>query len=168
MVEHQNNDMGEKQIFTIGHSNRSLDEFVKVLKHYNIGVLADIRHFPRSKRNPQFNREALEIKLPESGIRYIWIERLGGFRKGGFEEYMKTLDFQDGLGTLLEIAKEKAAAIMCSELLWFRCHRQHIASTLTKKKWRVFHIYDEMKYEAHRVLREKTNQLSLTFDDKVK
>src|SRR3972149_3001091 len=77
MVEHQNNDMGEKQIFTIGHSNRSLDEFVKVLKHHNIEVLVDVRHFPRSGHNPQFNKEILDIKLPESGMQYIWIERNG-------------------------------------------------------------------------------------------
>lgn len=168
MVEHQNNDMGEKQIFTIGHSTRSFDELVKILKYYNIGVLADIRHFPRSRRNPQFNKEALEIKLPESGIQYIWIESLGGFRKGGYENYLKTNDFNEGLRSLIKIAKQKFTAVMCAELLWFRCHRRHIASTLTKKKWRVFHIYDEKKSEAHRVLGEKTKQLSLTFDDKVR
>ena len=168
MVEHQNNDMGEKQIFTIGYSNRGLDEFVKVLKHHNIEVLVDVRHFPRSGHNPQFNKEILEIKLPESSIQYIWIESLGGFRKGGYENYLKTNDFNEGLRSLIKIARQKVTAVMCAELLWFRCHRRHIASTLTKKKWRVFHIYDEKKYEAHRVLGEKTNQLSLTFDDKVR
>ncbi len=159
--------MGEMQIFTIGHSKRSFDELVKVLKHYKIEVLTDVRHFPRSGHNPQFNKEILKNKLPKSGIQYLFIETLGGFRKGGYEEYMKTKDFQDGLETLTGITREKVTVFMCSELLWFRCHRRLIASALTTRKWQVIHIFDEKKSEAHRVLGEKTNQLSFTFNDKV-
>jgi len=147
--------MDEKQIFTIGHSTRSLDELVKVLKYYGIEVLVDVRHFPRSGHNPQFNKEVLEDKLPEIGIQYLWIEALGGFRKGGYEEYMKTKDFQGGLETLMDIAKQRPAAVMCAELLWFRCHRRLIASALRRRKWQVIHIYDEKKKEAHRALRRK-------------
>src|SRR3989304_2731033 len=138
MVEHQNNDMGEKQIFTIGHSTRSFDELVKILKYYNIGVLADIRHFPRSRRNPQFNKEALEIKLPESGIQYIWIESLGGFRKGGYENYLKTNDFNEGLRSLIKIAKQGLGAVMCADPRGFSRCPFNIRPTIAKKKWRVF------------------------------
>lgn len=145
----------KKRIFTIGHSTRSLDELVKVLKYYNIEILIDVRHFPRSRHNPQFNKEILETKLPESGIQYLWIENLGGFRKGGYEGYMKTRDFKEGLETLIKIAKQRATAVMCAELLWFRCHRRFIASTLKRRKWHVTHIYDEKKTEVHRTLRKK-------------
>ncbi|MCI0454065.1 MAG: DUF488 domain-containing protein [Candidatus Dadabacteria bacterium] len=158
--------MKEKCIFTIGHSNRSLDELLKVLKHYKIEVLADVRSFPVSSRNPQFNKEALEIKLPESGVQYKWIEKLGGFRKEGYEGYMKTEDFKDGLEALIEIAKEKVTAVMCAEVLWFRCHRRFIASLLTKEDWKVSHIYNEKKSETHRDAEKKKKQLSLMLNDK--
>ncbi len=159
--------MWEKRIFTVGHSTRSLDELLKVLKHYNIEVLADVRSFPVSRRNPQFNKEALEIKLPESGVQYTWIEKLGGFRKGGYEEYMKTEDFKEGLEALIEIAKQRVTAVMCAEILWLRCHRRFIASALIEKQWQVSHIYNEKKSEAHRALGGKTKQLSLMLNDKV-
>jgi uncharacterized protein (DUF488 family) len=159
--------MKKKIIFTIGHSTRSLDELLNVLKHYKIKVLADVRHFPHSKRNPQFNKELLEKELSDSGIRYIWIENLGGFRNEGYEEYMKTEDFRNGLVTLTEVAKQKATAVMCAEVLWFRCHRRFIVSALTKEKWQVSHIYNEKKSEAHRDLGKKTTkQLSLILNDR--
>jgi uncharacterized protein (DUF488 family) len=160
--------MEEKSIFTIGHSTRSLDELLRVLKHYKIEALADVRHFPRSGRNPQFNKDFLENRLPNDGIQYIWIEKLGGFRKGGYEEYMKTEDFQKGLETLMEIAKQKVTAVMCAEVLWFRCHRRFIASLLTKEDWKVSHIYNEKKSETHRFLDDKTKQLGLMLDDKAR
>lgn len=73
--------INSKEIFTVGHSTRSLDEFVSVLKHYDIEVLVDISHFPHSRHNPQFNKETLETKLPEIGIQYLWIEKLGGLER---------------------------------------------------------------------------------------
>jgi len=141
----------KNQIFTIGHSNRSLDEFVKILKHYNIEVLVDVRRFPRSRHNPQFSKENLESKLTEIGIEYTWIENLGGFRKGGYVDYMETEDFKSGLESLIEIARQKRTAIMCAELLWFKCHRSFIASALTKEDWQIFHIYNEKRAEIHMI-----------------
>ena len=85
MVEHQNNDMGEKQIFTIGHSTRSFDELVKILKYYNIGVLADIRHFPRSRRNPQFNKEILEINPQKAAFSIYGLKALEGLGREGMK-----------------------------------------------------------------------------------
>ncbi|HEX3034976.1 MAG TPA: DUF488 domain-containing protein [Thermodesulfobacteriota bacterium] len=142
----------EKQIFTIGHSNRSFEEFLKILKHYDTEILIDVRRFPRSRRNPHFNGELLEGKLKESNIQYFWIESLGGFRGGDYEEYSKTKDFEEGLTALMEIAEKKRAAVMCAEILWFRCHRSFIASALDKRKWRVIHIYDESRADIHKVL----------------
>ncbi len=144
----------EKQIFTIGHSNRNFQEFWKILKHYDIGSLVDVRRFPRSGRNPHFNKEVLEGKLRESNVRYYWIESLGGFRGGDYEEYTKTKDFEEGLTALIEIAEKRRAAVMCAEILWFRCHRSCIASALVKRRWQVIHIYDEMKADVHSVLIE--------------
>lgn len=138
------------QIFTIGHSNRSLEDFIHILKHYNIEVLVDVRRFPTSRHNPQFKKDILENKLPESGIEYVWIENLGGFRKGGYVDYMETQSFKDELEKLIEVAKRKRATVMCSELLWFKCHRNFIATALTKQGWEVVHIYDEKKTEKHK------------------
>ncbi|HSE84212.1 MAG TPA: DUF488 domain-containing protein [Thermodesulfobacteriota bacterium] len=143
---------GEKQIFTIGHSNRSFEEFLKVLKHYDIEILVDVRRFPRSRRNPHFNKESLEVKLKGGNIQYFWIEGLGGFRGGDYGEYTKTRDFEEGLKELIEIAGKKRAAVMCAEILWVRCHRSFIASVLSGRKWQVVHVYDETKADVHNVL----------------
>lgn len=146
--------LSEKQIFTVGHSNRSFEEFLKILKYYGIGVLVDVRRFPRSRRNPHFNKEPLEARLKEDDIQYFWIESLGGFRERDYEEYTKTRDFKEGLTALTEIAGKKKTAVMCAEILWFRCHRSFIASALAKLEWRVVHIYNEMRADVHSVLIE--------------
>ncbi len=138
------------QIHTIGHSNRSLEDLIRVLIHHDIQVLVDVRRFPTSRHNPQFKKDLLENKLPESGIEYVWIENLGGFRKGGYVEYTETKEFRDELEKLMEIAKQKRTAVMCAELLWFRCHRNFIATALTRLGWEVIHIYDEKKSDKHK------------------
>jgi uncharacterized protein (DUF488 family) len=145
----------ESQIFTIGHSTRNLDELVEVLKCYNLLALVDVRHFPSSRRNPQFNKSDLEINLPESGIEYYWIEELGGFREGGYEKYMDSEDFNLGLNKLMEIAKQNRTAMMCAEFLWFRCHRGSIASLLTKNGWDVIHIFDKKRTQIHKLTKER-------------
>lgn len=144
----------ENRIFTIGHSTRNLDELIELLRRHKVSALVDVRHFPNSRRNPQFNKNNLEIKLPESDIQYYWIEELGGFREGGYEKYMDSEDFNLGLNKLMEIAKDRTTAIMCAELLWFRCHRASIASVLTKNGWDVVHIFDEKKTQIHKVRKE--------------
>ena len=138
------------QIFTIGHSNRSLEDLIKILKHYDIKVLVDVRRFPTSRHNPQFKKDVLESELPESGIEYVWIENLGGFRKGGYVEYTETEEFREELERVIEIAKQKRVAIMCAELLWFKCHRNFIATALARQGWEVIHIYDEKKSDKHK------------------
>lgn len=144
----------ENRIFTIGHSTRNLDELIDLLRQHEISALIDVRHFPNSRRNPQFNKNNLEIKLPESDIQYHWIEELGGFREGGYENYMDSKEFNSGLIKLLEIAKDRATAIMCAELLWFRCHRASIATLLTKNGREVVHIFDERRTQIHKLRKE--------------
>lgn len=137
------------RIFSIGHSNRELDEFAAILKHYGIEALADIRSYPHSKRNPHFDTEHLEKELPSRGIEYVWIRGLGGMREGGYEEYMKTAEFEEGLNTLKSLAREKKTVFMCAELDWRSCHRSFVSGALHKLRWEVVHIYDGNESESH-------------------
>lgn len=140
----------EKVIYSIGHSTHSLDELLNLLTSHRIGALVDVRRFPRSRKNPQFNKEALEEQLPARGIEYHWLgESLGGFRGSGgsrgfqgYAAYMETKDFQRGLTTLEAIGANKLTAFMCAEKLFFRCHRNLIADALVKRGWRVYHIIE--------------------------
>lgn len=141
--------MFSKRIFTIGHSNRNLEELAHILRHYGVKVLVDVRHFPRSGRNPHFNKEVLEIKLSETDIEYEWLEDLGGFRKCGYEEYTKTEQFSNSLKMLAGTASKKNTAFMCAELDWRACHRRYIASELQKTGWKVVHILDRNRTENH-------------------
>lgn len=135
--------------YTIGHSTRSWEEFVKILKAYEIKVIVDIRHFPTSKKFPWFCKEYMEKALKKEGIKYLWLKELGGYRKGGYANYMKTKEFEKGIEKLLEIAEKENTAILCAELLWWRCHRRYIADVLVKKGIEVVHIWDEKKNEKH-------------------
>jgi hypothetical protein len=109
--------INKNQIHTIGHSNRSLEDLIKILKYYGIEALVDVRRFPTSRHNPQFKKDVLENKLPESGIEYVWIENLGGFRKGGYVEYTETKEFRDELEKLIEIAKQKFCGLSATAIL---------------------------------------------------
>lgn len=144
----------ESQIYTIGHSTRTLRELIQILRTYDVLALVDVRHFPSSRRNPQFNRDNLEIELPERGIRYYWIEELGGYREGGYERYMDSEEFNLGLKKLTKVAKQTRTAIMCAELLWFRCHRGSISSRLVKNEWTVIHIFDKKRTQVHKLREE--------------
>lgn len=129
------------RLYTIGHSTRSLDELVALLEDYGITQLVDVRHFPMSRRNPQFNRDRLEKDLPVRGIAYAWEgETLGGFRKGGYEAYMTTPTFAQGIARLEALAQRRPTAVMCAEVVWFRCHRRFIAREMAARGYRVTHI----------------------------
>lgn len=140
------------RIYTIGHSNRELDEFVSILRNFGIEALADIRSYPGSKRNPHFDKERLQEALQSEGIDYIWINELGGKRYSGYEEYMKTEDFSRGFAKLASIGSEKNTVYMCSELNWRSCHRSFISRALNDIRWEVIHIYVEGESEAHSAL----------------
>ena len=130
------------EIFTLGTSNRKIEEFLEILKHFRIKIVVDVRHFPTSKLFPHFKKENLEKILKENEIEYHHLEKLGGYRKGGYEEYTKTKEFKEGLENLIEIAKERTA-IVCAEKFPWKCHRAFIARELEKKGIKVIHIIEK-------------------------
>ena len=144
--------LAKRVIYTIGHSSRSLKELVELLKRYGIDLVVDVRRFPTSSKYPDFKREKLSKVLKEEGIQYFWLgELLGGYREGGYEAYMKTEGYRKGLEKLLEtIGGFKRPAIMCSEKLWFRCHRRFISDSLVKLGFEVIHIIDSEHTYKHR------------------
>ena len=150
-------DINLKTIYTIGHSTRTLEEFVNILKAYKIGLLVDVRSIPRSLYTPQFNEDNLLKILPENGIQYLHLKKLGGLRSvkkdstngawknksfRGFADYMQTKDFQDGLQELISLTKQQTVAIMCAEAVPWRCHRSMIGDALLVKHFKVIDIYN--------------------------
>ena len=151
-------------IFTIGHSVRPLDEFLRLLKAHDVRQLADVRTVPRSRRHPQFTRDALERSLPASGIAYRHQPALGGLRKPrgdsrntgwrvegfrGYADYMETPAFEQALDQLIVWARSSSTAAMCAESLWWKCHRQLIADALTARGVEVRHISSETSAPVH-------------------
>jgi uncharacterized protein (DUF488 family) len=128
-------------LYTVGHSTRPFSELVALLEEHSITQLVDVRHFPRSRRNPQFNLEALSASLPERGIAYVWMgEELGGFRPGGYQAYMETPAYSSGLDRLEQMVARATTAVMCAEVVWFRCHRRFIARSMAARGYPVRHI----------------------------
>jgi len=142
------------KIYTIGHSTRSLEDFINILKHYNIELLIDIRKLPGSNKFPHFNKEILEVELPKSNVQYIHFPELGGFRKEGYFAFTQTEEFSDAIKKLLEVIDNKTVAIMCAEVLWWRCHRRYVTNALVELGNQVIHIFDKEKIQEHK-LREK-------------
>lgn len=130
---------------TLGHSTRTLEEFLELLKFYKINFLIDVRAFPRSRHNPQFNKEILETELPKNNIVYIHFEKLGGFREGGYENFSKTQEFKDAVSELEKICSEKTAAIMCAEIVVYKCHRRYISKELAERGHNIIHIVSKEK-----------------------
>ncbi len=142
-----------KIVYTIGHSNRSLDEFLNLLKHYGISIIVDVRRFPKSTKYPYFSKDNLVNSLSREGIKYIWLgDKLGGFRNGGYVNYMKHREFKEGLQLLIKIIESNPnVGIMCCEKFWFKCHRKFIANELAKKGYIVIHIIDKDKVGVHKI-----------------
>ena len=151
-------------VWTIGHSTRTADELVAVLEAHEIEVVADVRRFPGSRRLPQFGASALETALGAAGVSYHWIGALGGRRRAdpaspndawqndafrGYADHIETEEFADGLFELLVAASGLRTAVMCAELLWWRCHRRLIADVLTSLGYDVRHIRDAGPAELH-------------------
>ncbi len=137
------------RIFSVGHSSRSMEEFIRVLKAYDIELLVDVRSVPYSSRFSHFSRENLESALKGRGIEYIHLPELGGFKEGGYRRFMETERFKKGIGRLLKLAKRSRTAFMCAERDWRNCHRRFIASRLTEMGLEVIHIVDEVRSEVH-------------------
>ncbi len=139
------------EIFTIGSSNRTWLEFITLLNKYGIEKVVDVRRFPTS-RFPHFKKERLGTILQWENISYLYLgDALGGFRKGGYEAYMQSKNFSQGLGLLVEEARKKKVAVMCSERFAWQCHRRHISRRLQEMGWRVIHIIHEQKIWEEKV-----------------
>jgi len=154
----------DRTIWTIGHSTRSPEEFVAALQSFLIEVLVDVRRYPGSKKYPHFNVAALETYLPEAGIAYLPLPELGGRRKPkpdsentvwrsesfrGYADYAETPPFEEGIERLTEVAAQKRTAYMCSEAVWWRCHRAIISDYLKERGWTVLHIMDAGTVKEH-------------------
>lgn len=126
-----------------------------MLRAYQIEVIVDVRRFPTS-RYRHFTRDRLKECLEQHGIEYYHVGRLGGYRKGGYRKYMESPEFERGLACVEELAASKRVALMCAELLFFRCHRRFIADALTQRGHTVIHIVDDKKSYEHRGLTETT------------
>ena len=157
--------MQEKRcIWTIGHSTHPLEEFIEWLKAHRIEALTDIRRYPGSRRYPHFNKDALEISLPKNGISYYHFENLGGRRKArpdsvnhvwrhpsfrGYADYMETKEFRATVEELKQIASEKRISLMCSEAVWWSCHRAMVSDYLKVQDCEVLHIMSLDKTTEH-------------------
>jgi len=159
--------MPAARIWTIGHSTRSFDEFLSLLRANRISRLADIRTIPKSRRHPQFGGEALDATLKEAGIEYRHFPGLGGLRKPlpdspntawqnasfrGYADYMRTQPFLAALDDLLAFGSEPArATVMCAEAVWWRCHRMLLSDALLARGVDVQHILGDAKTQPHRL-----------------
>nr|WP_315035654.1 DUF488 domain-containing protein [uncultured Chryseobacterium sp.] len=151
-------------IYSIGHSVHQLEYFIEMLNSFDIKALVDIRRFPGSKRYPWFSKDNLEKILPEHNIEYIHMEELGGRRKvqpgsvnslwknesfRGYADYMQTPEFAKAIEKLENIGRKKPTAFMCSEAVWWSCHRAMVSDYLKSKGWKVEHIMNLEKIEEH-------------------
>lgn len=151
-------------IWTIGHSTRPIGELLGLLRTHEIGLLVDVRTVPRSRYNPQFNRDALAHSLHGAGLRYRHLPELGGLRKPrkdsvnqgwrndsfrGYADYMQTDQFREALEELMGESRLQPTAMMCAEALPWRCHRSLIADMLTIRGWAVRHIMSRNEVRGH-------------------
>ena len=154
-----------KLIWSIGHSTRNLVEFIEILESFQIECVTDVRSLPGSKRYPHFNKEALEVSLPENNIKYIHLRELGGRRRvkpdsintgwrlaafRGYADYMETRSFKEAIQDLERFGSKERIAYMCSEALWWRCHRSLVSDYLKLRGWTVFHIIGIGKTQEHK------------------
>lgn len=153
-------------LFTVGHSTRSIDELVRLLRAHGVERLIDVRSIPRSRHNPQFNRVTLSKALHNRRLGYRYMKSLGGLRHArrdsrntgwrnasfrGYADYMQTKSFTEGLEKLILLAKQKPTAIMCAEAVPWRCHRSMIADALVIRGLLVEHILNTGPTKAHSV-----------------
>lgn len=153
-------------LLTIGHSTRTIEEFLALLKAYRAEIVIDVRTVPRSRHNPQFNRDTLPESLEAEGIEYVHMTGLGGLRHAkkdspnmgwrnasfrGFADYMQTEEFESSLQELIALSKKKRVSIMCAEAVPWRCHRSLIADALTVRGKKVEHIMGIKKLQEHKL-----------------
>ena len=145
---------GANEILTVGHSNHAIDRFVALVRGAGIEAIADVRRFPASRRNPQFDANALRQSLAKAGVEYEPFGAELGGRRGedafaAYAEYMVTAAFSAGLERLEALAGQRRAAPMCAEGDWRHCHRRLIADALAARGWRVVHLLPDGALEPH-------------------
>ena len=166
-------------VFTVGHSTRPLDEFIAVLAAHSVTRLIDVRTVPRSRHNPQFNRDTLPAALEVAGIHYAHAAGLGGFRHAGpespnlgwrnasfrgYADYMQTAEFAQALASLMKLAGTERVALMCAEAVPWRCHRSLIADALVVHGLRVEEIIDRTRCQTHALTPfAKVNGTAITY-----
>jgi uncharacterized protein (DUF488 family) len=153
-----------QEIWTVGHSRRSAEEFLELLQAYNIQALADVRRFAVSRRFPHFSQMDLFKNMKKAGIEYVHFSELGGRRRPnpdspntawrnesfrGYADYMMTPVFQRGVERLMGLADQKRTAIVCAEAVWWRCHRALIADYLKARGTTVIHILSNKSSQEH-------------------
>ena len=153
-------------LWTVGHSNRTMEQFLSLLQAHGVELLVDIRTAPGSRRNPQFNGESLAESLAASGIGYVHLRALGGLRRPrpdstnlawrnpsfrGYADYMQTEAFERALSELMDMASRRRTAVMCAEAVPWRCHRSLVADALTARGVEVQHILSPEKASAHKL-----------------
>jgi uncharacterized protein (DUF488 family) len=153
-----------KTIYTIGHSTRSSDEFLSILKVFGIELVADIRTIPRSRRNPQYDQESLKLFLEEHHLGYIHLPALGGLRRPkknslnvgwinesfrGYADYIQTPEFEKAIEDLIVRAAETRISIMCAEAVPWRCHRSLVGDALAVRGIQVEDIMSEKSARTH-------------------
>ena len=153
-------------IYTIGHSTRPLDEFLSLLQANGVTRILDVRTVPRSRHNPQFNRETLPDSLLAAGIGYTHLPGLGGLRHSradspngawrnlsfrGYADYMQTPEFDAALVELMTMASDKRVTIMCAEAVPWRCHRSLVSDALTARGAQVEHLMSPTKAQRHKM-----------------
>lgn len=151
-------------IFTVGHSRRPLQEFIELIRAHDVQVVMDVRTVPRSRHNPQFNRETFPDALGAAGIGYEHVAALGGFRRAspaspnsgwrnasfrGYADYMQTPAFAASLARLIERSKSQRVVLMCAEAVPWRCHRSLIADALVVRGIRVEEIVSAKRTQPH-------------------
>jgi uncharacterized protein (DUF488 family) len=158
-------------LYTVGHSTRSWEEFLACLEAYHVEGVVDIRRFPSSKRFPWFNREALEKKLREKGIEYVWLEVLGGYRKKGlgtlsphkclkgkgfqkYADHMTSQEFEHAMKKVFRLAGKKRIALLCAERFYWKCHRRLVADYVLANGFQVEHILERKQSQKHFLARE--------------
>ncbi|MBI4699213.1 MAG: DUF488 domain-containing protein [Nitrospirae bacterium] len=134
-----------KKIYTLGTGLRSAEDFVEILSAYDIRAVIDVRSLPKSKLQ-HFNKNDLEAFLLNEQFEYHYLgKELGGFRKGGYENYTSTVEFENGITKLEGLASDKISVIICAEHFPWKCHRRFIARAMQKMGWDIDHIIDKGK-----------------------
>ena len=156
----------KETVFTIGHSTHPIVEFITMLRASDIETLADIRTVPKSRHNPQFGQEALAASLHDAGIAYVYMKDLGGLRKArkdspnagwrnasfrGYADYMQTPEFRSALEKLIVLSQQSRVAIMCAEVVPWRCHRSLVADALIVRGIPVEDIMSVQKSSPHKL-----------------